>query len=186
MKDLFVLTADADMQAVFRSVLARPDALGIRAVDFDVDRHYRRDSGVYTEGPEFLRDERKSQDFHRFILALDHHGSGCHKRPVDCAGILQTRLDSCSFTDRSAVIVIEPELEAWLAQDQAVIGDSPDREGVTDPKRQLEQLFLKRHHRKPRPVDFEQIASRANLELWNSSPSFHLLKETLQNWFPRP
>jgi hypothetical protein len=171
MKDLFVLTADADMQAVFRSVLARPDALGIRAIDFDVDRYYRRDSGVYTEGPEFLRDERKSRDFHRFILALDHHGSGCHKRPADCAGILQTRLDSCSFTNRSAVIVIEPELEEWLVQDPAAIGGSRGVVNAADPKSELHNLFLQKYQRKPRPPEYGQIALRADLGSGPQAPA---------------
>jgi hypothetical protein len=38
---------------------------------------------------------------------------------------------------------------------------------------------------RPRPRDFERIALRADLQAWISSPSFRILKETLQNWFPR-
>lgn len=186
MKDLFVLTADSEMQAVFRSVLARPDALGIRGIDFEVDRHQRRDPGVYTEGPEFLRDKRKGVEFHRFMLAFDHEGSGCHRGPAECARMLQGRLDSCSFTDRSAVVIIDPELEEWLWHDPAVLGDASGvAAAVKGPKDRLEQVFLRRHKRQPRPRDFEQIAGRANLGAWSGSPSFRILKETLQNWFPR-
>jgi hypothetical protein len=51
MKDLLVLTADADMQAVFRAILDRCDALGIRPISSAVDRHLYRDSGVFSDGP---------------------------------------------------------------------------------------------------------------------------------------
>jgi hypothetical protein len=92
-------------------------------------------------------------------------------------------MDSFTFTGRSAVIVIAPELESWLCCDPPFAEDFAV--DVNDPKKTLEQAFLRTRGRSIPIRDFEQIASRANLELWNSSPSFRILKETLQNWFPR-
>ena len=173
MKDLFVLTADADMQAVFRAILVRHEVLGIRQIDFTVDRHTNRDSGVFRTGPEFLRAIPK-QEYARFLIAFDHDGSGCSKSVSDCAEIVQARLNSCSFTDRSSVVIIEPELEEWLWHDAA-----------PDPKERLQREFLKSHMRPPRVRDYEQIAAQANLTAWESSVSFRNLKATLQDWFPR-
>jgi hypothetical protein len=179
MMDLFVLAADADMKAVFEALLARPNALSIRPISSKVDRHPYRDSGVFTDGPELVRMIPKG-DYHRFILAFDHHGSGCNRPPEECATTVQERLDSFTFKDRSMVVVIDPELEEWLWHDPSVIADNIEAHTTVGPKERLRQFFK----RKPRPQDFEQIASRADLRTWNSSHSFRILKETLQNWFP--
>lgn len=184
MTDLFVLTADADMQAVFQAVLNRPDALEIRAITAKVDRHTDHDAGVCRSGPELLRAVPKGE-FRYFIVAFDHHGSGCNSRPEVCASAVQDRLDSFTFTGRSTVIAIAPELEEWLWCDPSAVGDATGFEHISDPKERLHRVFLRREKRIPRARDFEQIAAGANLNLWTSSPSFQILKETLQNWFPR-
>ncbi len=115
MKDLYVLTADADMATVFQAVLARPRALGIRPIDFEVGRHQNRDAGVCNNGPEYLRGERKNHDFNRFVIAFDYDGSGYRGQADECACMPQLRLDSCSFTGRSCVVIIEPELDGYAA-----------------------------------------------------------------------
>ena len=183
MKDLVVLTADADMQAVFRAILARPDALGIRTIDFEVDRHPGRDSGVFKSGSELLRAKPKN-DFRYFIAAFDHDGSGCHRRWDESGQIIQQRLDSFTFKDRSTVVVIAPELEEWLWRDPPSISGASDADRALAPKERLNQVFVKNRKRPARIQDFAEIAARANLAAWNSSPSFRILKETLQNWFP--
>jgi hypothetical protein len=179
MKDLFVLVADADMLAVFRALLARPDALGIRTVSFEVDRHTDRDPGVFGGGPEYLRLKPKN-DFRYFVIAFDHDGCGCNKPAAECAATVQERLDSFTFKDRSMAVVIAPELEEWLWYDPPAITKSVEVDTTLGPKERLRKVFK----RKPLPRDFEQIAIRADLQAWNSSPSFRILKETLQNWFP--
>jgi hypothetical protein len=184
MKDLFVLVADADMLAVFRAILNRPDAMGIRPITFEVDRHPYRDPGVFRDGPELLRTKSKGE-FRYFITALDHDGSGCNKQPDECAWIVQDRLDSFTYMGRSIVVVIAPELEEWLWRDRSAISHDDEFDAIGDPKERLRRVFVKNHQRGPRPRDFEQIAIRADLQAWNSSPSFRILKETLQNWFPR-
>jgi hypothetical protein len=183
MKDLYVLAADADMEAVFRAVLARPDSLGIRPISFEIKPYWKHDAGVFREGPELLRAVPKGE-FHFFLIAFDHDGSGCNTRPEDCAKTVQQRLDTFTFTDRSAVVVIAPELEEWLWCHPSAIGNAQGLEAMADPKERLHQVFLRRDKRIPRPRDYEQIVSRADLDAWDSSPSFRILKTTLQNWFP--
>ena len=68
MKDLFVLTADSDAQAVMRSVLVRHKALGIRPIEAEVQRFPGRDSGMVKEGPEIVRALIKKADYSRLIL----------------------------------------------------------------------------------------------------------------------
>lgn len=59
MKDLFVLTADADMQAAMEALLsARRRALGIRSIDFTVERHTQRDAGCRSRSADRLRATR--------------------------------------------------------------------------------------------------------------------------------
>ena len=72
MRDLVVITADADMEAVMRAVLKRPQALGIRDIAFEVRRHDGRDAGVFQNGPEVTRTLKS--DFDRLLMLWDHHG----------------------------------------------------------------------------------------------------------------
>lgn len=55
MKDLLIYVADADAEAFLRSVLVKHQALGIRAVTFDIMRHPQRDAGMVQTGAELAR-----------------------------------------------------------------------------------------------------------------------------------
>src|SRR5690349_1171431 len=102
MKDLFVLTADSDSQALIRSILVRYKALGIRQISFDVSRHSGRDPGMVKDGPELARMLVNKTKYERLILVWDHHGSGWESRsPGDAARRIQERLDGTTWTDRS-------------------------------------------------------------------------------------
>jgi hypothetical protein len=65
MKDLFVLTADSDMQALVREVLGRHRDLQIRPIRFEVERYTGRDAGMVKDGPEFARMRVQKTEFHR-------------------------------------------------------------------------------------------------------------------------
>ena len=120
MKDLFVLTADADAEALFRSVLQRHKALHIRPIDFDIRRFPGRDSGMVNQGPEVARVLANKLDYSRVLLVWDHHGSGWESRnPQQAVSRIQERLDGVTWTDRSSAIVFVPEL-ARLSQNGGV------------------------------------------------------------------
>jgi hypothetical protein len=68
MKDLFVLTADADAEAFMRALLARQQALRIRSISFEVRRFTGRGSGMVNEGPEIVRVLVNKGEYSRVIL----------------------------------------------------------------------------------------------------------------------
>ena len=59
MKDLLIYVADADAEAFLRSVLVKHQALGIRAVTFDIMRHPQRDAGMVQTGAELARMQKR-------------------------------------------------------------------------------------------------------------------------------
>jgi hypothetical protein len=180
MRDLFVLAADADMKAVFKAILRRPEALGIRPINSFVDKHPWRDPGVFGEGPEFIRRTIPKNDYRHFILAFDYDGSGCKRAPDECARVVQERLDSFTFKDRSMAVAIAPKLEAWLWHDPPAIASAsaPARFPVR-----------KKDCGRSSSASLSRATSTKSpfaptLQAWDSSPSFRMLKTTLQNWFP--
>jgi hypothetical protein len=207
MKDLFVLTADSDAQALLRSVLRRHEDLRIRQISFDVQRFTGRDSGIVKEGPEIARVLVNKRDYSRLILVWDHHGSGWHERkPEQAVDRIQQRLDGATFAERSAAIVIVPELEEWLWHCPRSIGrllgfGMEELDPVTEhvagrlglpkqrccrekPKEIFEAILYRQRRRKPLPEDFERLGSLSNLEDWCNSKTFARLVEILRTWFP--
>jgi hypothetical protein len=208
MKDLFVLTADSDSQAVMKSVLMRPAALGIRDISTEIRRYPGRDSGMVKEGPEIARAMVKKSEYSRLILIWDHHGSGWHNRtPEDAVARVQQRLDSSTWTNRSAAIVVVPEIEEWLWHcPRSIAGHvemtvdrlnvlatqlstkfSRSRDGCLRerPKELFEEVLYAKKRRRPLPEDFESLAASANLNLWRTSETFARFSSVLEEWFPR-
>jgi hypothetical protein len=58
MKDLLVFVADADALAFLRAILSKPLALGIRPVNYGIERHPLRDAGMVQNGAELVRMKR--------------------------------------------------------------------------------------------------------------------------------
>ena len=54
MKDLFILVADKNAEYALKGALARPEALGIRPIEFEIRTHPGRDGGTRKTGPELL------------------------------------------------------------------------------------------------------------------------------------
>jgi len=82
MKDLLLYVADADAQAFMNSLLNKPQALGIRQITFDIERHPQRDSGMVQSGAELTR--MKKGKYLKALLTWDHHGSGRdHKQSAE-------------------------------------------------------------------------------------------------------
>lgn len=203
MKGLLVYTADADTQAVFHALLRRPNDLDIGPIAADVDRHFGRDAGMFATGPALCR--HRKREYQYVLLVLDHHGSGReHNREPETirANMLQ-RLRDHSWAERSDVVVIKPELEAWLWRDAnaiaahfgvetKVIMSWADRFGMPAglargerPKELLEFVVRDRLRRTISPADFEHIAERADLSLWLTDPTFEVAVTALRTWFPR-
>ncbi|MEO5347715.1 MAG: hypothetical protein H7834_15255 [Magnetococcus sp. YQC-9] len=206
-KDLLVLTADADTEAIMNAVLQRYPSLGIRHIDFKVMRYPGRDNGVFQQGHNFVR---LFKDEYRYLLVIfDHHGSGCNQLVDACQQEIQSRLDGVSWSERSSSIVVAPEVEAWIWNNNNSIcsffglQESRLHELIIEyckrnnykesriksehPKELFDHIChvtLQKGHLLPR--EYNRIAQRASLTDWQESPSFGVLVTQLRTWFPQP
>src|SRR6266542_2862642 len=113
MKDLVCLAADKNIEAAVRGLLARPEALDIRDVTYDVFVHPRRDPGCYHEAHVFLRAFRR--DYAHALVVFDRAWEGA---PAQEAALLEGAVRERLGTDDWAdVVVIDPELEVWVWSD---------------------------------------------------------------------
>lgn len=207
MKDLFVMTADADAMAVMNSVLKRPESLGIRPITFEVIRHTMRDSGVIKDGPEISRMYKGK--FAKTLMMWDYHGSGLEARlsPTDSIARMQGRLDSVTWEGNSGAVVLVPELEEWLWRNTAslcsYLGVEQDKINSwlsefphpgkrrlppaalieSYPKELFEYICIGKIKRTISPRDFEEIARVASLRAWQESESFARVVGLLRGWF---
>lgn len=205
MKDLFLLTADADALAFMKSILSRHEALGIRPITFEHMRHPMRDSGVIKEGPETARMYKGKCN--KALLLWDHHGSGHERRysAEDSAHKIQERLDGVTWSDNSGAVSVAPELEEWLwhsassiaayfcvEQDQlfawmneyAVKKRSTVEKITKDfPKELFEFVCIDKLKRSISPRDFEEIGRIASINDLQGSASFAKILALLQAWF---
>jgi hypothetical protein len=111
-KDLVVLVADKNMEAVMAGLLGRPQSLGVRALSFDIFVHPRRDPGCLTGAGDFLRPFSRA---YRYALVLfDHEGCGRESSsPESLADEVKARLEGGGWADRAEAVVLAPELEVW-------------------------------------------------------------------------
>lgn len=207
MKDLLVYTADADAMAFMRSLLKRPQALGIREVSYEIERHPQRDCGMVQSAAELIR--MKKGQYDKVLLIWDHHGSGREHRqgPRDVADEVQNKLDSYTWIDNSAVVVLIPELEQWLwFGEQAVatyyritpstlqnwiqlrsdqIGLSADALRRDQPKELFEYIVREKIKRTISPRDFEGIGAKISIAALERCQTFFLISRILRKWFAR-
>lgn len=114
MKELLVFVADADALAFMGAILRKPEAMGIRPVTFDIERHPLRDSGMVQTGAELVR--MKKGRYQKALLMWDHHGSGRdhQQSPGEVREEIQGKLDSYTWAEDSAAVILVPELERWF------------------------------------------------------------------------
>ena len=198
-KDLVVLTADADMLATIDTLLRRSESLGIRDVSFDVERHLLRDAGCRAHASSWLRAHIRNYQY--AIVMFDHHGCGSQKPRASIQEDVEQDLSRNGWPDRSKAIVVEPELEAWVwnsSQGTAEALGWANYAGLRswlnkrrlwpaadikppDPKEALKRVMEDR--KLPRSSTlFEDMASHVQMDGCQDA-AFLELKTTLQNWF---
>lgn len=206
MKDLLVYVADADALAFMKAIMERPQALGIRPIDFEIERHPMRDSGMVQSGAELVRMEKGK--YHKALLMWDHHGSGRdHKQaPDEVEQEIQRKLDSFTWSGNSAVVVLVPEQEQWLWFCESAVAaycgvtvkqlnqwqnDRAQKLGLTSdalkaeqPKELFEHVMRERLKQTISPRDFEEIGKQASITKLLGCASFLSIAETLRSWFP--
>lgn len=205
-RDLFVIVADLDAENAIRTLLVdRQHALEVR-LDFnphvDLLRYVGRDSGCYKKAVDLLRPPQRT---HRHaMLIFDRHGCGAESKDrVTLEHELESKLHANGWaTDAVSVIVIEPELEAWVWSASPrvadVLGWEDNREGLrpfledanlwdagtpkpTDPQKAMQAAL--RAKQKPLGARlFADLASRVGVHQCQDA-AFRKFSETLQRWF---
>lgn len=203
MKDLIVLVADKDMEAALKGLLSQPRKLGIQAIEYEIRVHRDHDAGCYRASPEFLIGYVKT---HRYALVVfDYHGCGAENKMTieQIQEDLEEKISRKGWDQRIRVVVIDPELEAWVWSDSPNVEDglgwkdqnpklhdwlrtqnyysSPDAVKPRDPKEAFRSAL--RQVKKPlSPTIFEQLAKTVSFKRCQDR-AFLRLYETLQCWF---
>lgn len=201
MKDLFILVADKNAEFALKGALARPAALGIRPIEFEIRTHPGRDGGARKTGPEILATQIRQ--YRHGLLMFDLEGSG---KESAGAVVLESQLDGRlhnQWKNAAKAIVIEPELDVWIwGSDNAVEAsiEWPAGKGVREWLR--EQGFMFDANEKPtRPKEaleaalrvpdlprssalYQRIASRISLPRCKDA-AFVRLRYQLLAWFPK-
>ncbi len=201
-KDLLVLAADRNMEHAVKGLLSRPEALRIRPIEADILVHPRRDPGCVREGVRFL--SNLSQRYRHGLLMFDHQGSGREQeQPEALQESVEKDFSRSAWGDRARVIILAPELEAWIWSGSPHVDDAAGWSGrkpplrawlrnrgllagdltkPSQPKKAFEAAL--REARKPRSSSlYRQIAEKASLQKCEDK-SFRKFKSLLQDWYP--
>jgi hypothetical protein len=202
-KDLVVLVPDRNTEFAVKGVLTRPQALGIREISSEIFVHTGRDSGCYLGSHDFLRP--MCHNFRHALVIFDRVGCGRedHSRE-EIEEKVGLKLAVSGWEDRAAVVVIDPELEAWVWSDSpqvaSCLGWTSDLANLRrwlskngwwpssslkppDPKLAVEQVLRK--VRKPRSsAIYEQLARRVSFQRC-TDPAFLKFRHIMREWFGR-
>lgn len=203
LKKLVVLVADVQQKVVIETLLeVRYQALNIPQLvsqkDFDVYTHPYRDPGVYQEAVTFLSVFKNK--YHHALVLLDSEWEGT-PGSANIKNSIQNQLDEKGWKNRSATIVIEPELEIWVwsssqevynilgitAEEIRAIAEQknywlPEATKPQRPKELMDEVL--RQVRKHRSAAlFKKLAEKVSLRRCEDA-AFQELKQTLQKWFP--
>ncbi len=202
--DLVALVPDQDYEKALEGLFLRHQALGIRPITFTYYRHPNRDAGCRAKCTSFLRPFIDQFDY--ALVMFDFEGSGAENHAREHIEIgIETDLARNGWAERSAVIVVEPEIEAWVWSDSCSVdeilnwrGHQPEiRTMIKDrtaywtdenpkPHRPKEALrWALRHAERPKPFSsaiFKDLATKVSFNRC-IDPSFDKLRTTLTAWF---
>ena len=199
MKDLVALVADKQMEAALRQLLQRHDAFGIRPIEADVFSHPRHDPGVLLEAGKFL--SVLTDQYRQALVLFDREGCGQeHKTAEELEQQVQQQLDAGGWGNRSAVVVLDPELEIWVWSDSphvpGVLGLRPNKlkklvadqtaPGRTKPDKPKELMDkVLRQARVARSAALYAELARKVSTARCTDRAFLRLKHTMGEWFRR-
>ncbi|QKG25574.1 methylation-associated defense system protein MAD4 [Actinomadura verrucosospora] len=201
-RDIVFLVADGAMEQMLRGFFSRPQFhRSIRCAHFDFDPSEdlivapTKDPGVFNTARELLRPFETS---HRHAVAmLDNAWEGSPGRDRIHDSIADTLKEAW---ERFAVIVIEPELEAWVWQENPHIAEAfncptdfreilarsnhwpRDLLKPPDPKEALEHL-RKRYRADRQNAAFRRLAAKISVRHCQDR-AFNHLCDNLRTWFP--
>jgi len=115
-KDLVILAADGQIEFAVKGLLTRNLSIGFREISFDIFVHPEKDPGCLLRCHDFLRPFYR-QYAHALVM-FDRVGCGKEAFPRESLELeVEKRLSKSGWGDRSAVIVLDPELESWVWSD---------------------------------------------------------------------
>lgn len=209
MRDCIFLLADTNMQAAFEGFLTRQafhQSLGCGTFSFDPRKDIAvasgdNDPGLYTRGHELLRPYQVTHCYAVVVLDAERGGSPGKKAITEhlTSKILATGWAAGNFV----VIVIDPELENWIWQQNDYVarelgfGNSNEMMADTDlratwpqgqakptaPKEILETLLQKRRIPRSSAI-YKHITSQVSIKYCQDS-AFQRLIVSLRAWFPQ-
>lgn len=202
-QDLIVLVADGQMEVTLNGILYRGDSLGIRNISAKIFVHPSHDPGCLNKGYEFLRSF--SNQFEYALILFDREGCGQEDKSREVLEKkVEDKLANVGWANRSAVIVIDPELETWVWSKskhvEEVLGwenrnpslyEWLNQQGyllencykVIHPKEAMENA-LRTVNKQRSSSYYGQLAKVVSLKNC-TDPSFVKLKTKLQSWFPK-
>lgn len=204
-KDLIVLVADGHIEATLRGIVEHPEKLDIRHVSFDIQLSEESDSGCRQRAADTLR--RFHNQYRYALVVFDHQGCGAEKQSrEDIQTEVMAQLERNGWQGaRAQVIVIEPELEAWVWSRSPRVPEilgwkggyktlkswledegcwQPTAPKPHDPKRAMRRAIRKSGKAKRSPPTFARLAAEVSFRNCQD-PAFNDLKETLKRWFPK-
>ena len=207
MRELVILVADGTMKAVFDAFFGRERwDLRLQCGAFDLwpqedifHDPLHTDGGVHKSAQELLRPYLNTHS--RAIVVLDQQFGG--ERPAEEVRdeTLKNLQANGWAEDRCSVIVIDPELEVWLWQDNPNVSQAIGFTGPSlrnhlqgngkwptgaskplDPKDTIQEL-IKPHKALKTKVVYSRIARTVSV-VGCIDPAFLLFADTLRGWFP--
>ena len=120
-KNLVILAADKDIEHALKGLFTRPEALGIRPIEWDIWVDPQHDPACALRGVDFLSTFSGRYDYG--LLIFDHVGSGREGiQPHELQESLNEDFARSPWGERARTIVLSPELEAWVWSDSPHVG----------------------------------------------------------------
>lgn len=200
-KDLIVLVADKDIECAIRGLLKRQCEIGIRNISFDSVVHPQHDPGCYKRSSDLIRGYLKTHS-HALVI-FDREGSGKETSTASEIEIeVERSLSINGWTERAAVVVLDPELESWVWSKSSAVATTlgwPNSKHLYQCL--LENNFIENGHVKPlRPKEalnhvrklkripkspslFSQLAAQVDFKSCEDR-SLNRLLTIMRTWFP--
>lgn len=202
---LVALVADRDMEETLTKLFHRAASFGVRPFDFEIRRHPARDAGCRVDAVNFLRQFLRA--YSHALVVFDRDGCGSASSREEIEGALERELARNGWKQRARVVVIKPELEAWVWSGSSVVSNAlgwgrsydelrglldkaglwgPGLEKPGDPKQAMIRALRsapRASRRRRSPRIFGEIAGQVSTDGCRDS-AFRKLRSTLKDWFP--